>query len=337
MEFNDERVQKLSTMDFMRQASKNGYLFYYQQIDLNSQEILDFNSAPYHRFTVAKKEEEFIRIVRASLNEKNLHSVAVRDDQTKNYLSFYQLAMIDGNPRPCILKRLKKIYQRYQPGWLSEVVVDFFLCQLCQMANDASNYRKFGAVECSDTMKIVNNQHTLQTFQLISQKCYHNDNFCDVMFFPLLENRHFTLYVIDNLKNQVISYDSMSCSRDNRQKLVRHGNSFFEFFRNGTTNRYWSKMPTVFDGQIHRVQQARCPQQKDSASCGVFCCLFAEQICFSEKEIQPDDNADALRYYVTLQHIIRSHIVDPELQRLFMAFIGTESAFSGHVRHFNLL
>ena len=80
---------------------------------------------------------------------------------------------------------------------------------------------------------------------------------------------------------------------------------------------------TVFDGQIHPVQQARCPQQKDSASCGVFCCLFAEQICFSEKEIQPDDNADTLRYYVTLQLIKRSHIVDPELQRLFMAFIGT--------------
>ena len=114
-------------------------------------------------------------------------------------------------------------------------------------------------------------------------------SFAKSCFPQLLENRHFTLYVhvLDNINKQQACFDSLSATRDTRQKMHVHS---LNFFNNGRMNRYWYMyhMPSVFESQ-HKfaVKQSSCMQQKDSESCGVFCCLFAEQLCCPNKRGQP--------------------------------------------------
>ena len=272
-------------------------------------------------FNVTENEKKFVRRLWDSCNERNLTSVALRDENTHNFLTFDNLAMINSNPKPPVLKRLKRIYQNYQIGWLSEIVVDYYLSQLCKLANKDTKQNKFGVMQCTQTAMIINKQTTPNIFLSVSKSCYFNGKFCEVMFFPLLENRHFTLYVIDNIKENFMCYDSLSRNRDTRQKMANHGQAFLDFFRNGRVNRHWGEMPCVLDAkQTVSVKQASCCQQGDSSSCGIFCCLFGEEICLAKKRIRPIDNSDTLRIYITLQMIKRSRIIDPVLQKLVLAF-----------------
>ena len=71
--------------------------------------------------------------------------------------------MICSNPKLPVLKRLKSIYANYHCGWLSESLVDFYITQLCEIFNEEVQTRTFGAMQCNDTIKILNGQQTFKS------------------------------------------------------------------------------------------------------------------------------------------------------------------------------
>ena len=123
--------------------------------------------------------------------------------------------------------------------------------------------------------------------------------FLTLLFKFLLEKRHLTLYVLDNVQNQSKCYDSLSYSSDTRQKMIHKGRAFFDFFQNGKQNRYWTQTPIALrDKHCVSAKQVACVQQTDSSSFGVFCCLYAEEVSLRCKEIK-DSKTDQLRKYIT--------------------------------------
>ena len=142
------------------------------------------------------------------------------------------------------------------------------------------------------------------------------------MFFPLLQHKHLILYVLNNCEDKFICYDSRNVSKDTRQTLINHGLAFADFFKSGKIKRYWKEIPSAV-GNLRKapVQRAKCQQQADSASCGVFCCLFAEEVVQKNKLVHATDDPDQLRMYMTFQLLKRSTIVDHDLKILYSAFI----------------
>ena len=116
-------------------------------------------------FTVNDKEEKLIKHLWAAINDKNLHSVALQDNRTDDFLTFSQLAMINSDPKQSALKQLKKIYRNYHAGWLCDFVVDFFISQLCAIHNEGIGHKRYWVMPCHETLKIVNKQVSHQTFK----------------------------------------------------------------------------------------------------------------------------------------------------------------------------
>ncbi len=222
IEFNDTFVQQESGLSFNNKVSAMGYLFFYENQDSKTLLTdLDLKSNENH-FRVSTNEEKFVSVLWASCDEKNLHSVALREERTKDFLSFHQLAMINSIPKPSVSKRLKFIYRNYRCGWLSDFLVDFYITQLCKLVNEDIKSGKFGAKKCNITAEILNKQSSPTSYITVSKRCFNNGKFCKTMFFPLLENRHFTLYVLDNIRKKIICFDSMSSIRDTRRQMVEH-------------------------------------------------------------------------------------------------------------------
>ena len=95
LQCNDDIVKTTSVFNFTKVASTTGYLFFYERTESSSSSSV--NTELY--FTVNNKEEELIKHLWAAIDDKNMHSVAVRDDRTNDFLTHDQLAMINSMPK----------------------------------------------------------------------------------------------------------------------------------------------------------------------------------------------------------------------------------------------
>ena len=130
---------------------------------------------------------------------------------------------------------------------------------------------------CHETLKIVNKQVSHQTFKHASTAFIQDERFCDFMFFPLLQHKHFILYVLNNCEDKFICYDSRNVSKDTRQTLINHGLAFADFFKSGKIKRGTGKKFQVPWGisekLLFREQNANSKRIPQVVVCFVVCLL----------------------------------------------------------------
>ena len=335
--YDDHEVDQVTDQEFQQSVDEGAYILIYEKChDLTKytdehatdgdsatpsgsstqhQNNDNRNNAPLNskHFSVTPNEKVFVENVWGYIDESIVHKDALKLKTNNETITFCHLAILNFHIPNTLFQTLQTTGTEYVRGWTSNFFVDFYLQQLAD-SNEVTS--TIGALLCSETLAIVDRKESVSTYRSVKRKCIHNNRWCDLILCPLLKSNHFVLYVIDQNKQCILSYDPLRPSLFT--SMPKHAKAFADFFSSGLSLVHWDKLPNIIQpGGKVAITNSTSVSQNDFSACGLYCCVFAEEVALGKRKVRHIDTSEELRLYLTMNVIRRAHILDVGLKQLF--------------------
>jgi hypothetical protein len=257
--------------------------FKYEDKIIESGKKKDFSKSK-KKIKISKKNQDPYSSILTSINQESVSKLIYSSSSEEEFDDFMDRININEK----INSKFSNLTPKHDDESFLETIENFFVCEEIEKEDILNGEINDSVLDagCSMLQSIYNDASFIILPHLIWQIVDGNIKFRkkkiiekELIFLPFIRDSHCSLYVISTIGKQVLYFDSLA-----RNPIKKYNDAVDKFIKNRV-------------GNINNWNNAKCPIQNDSVSCGYYTLLNIEFCIQNISQIHYYNNEDLSKVF----------------------------------------